>query len=128
MGLTRWNDLHPGFGRRNRPRASAGGGFEADLGTARGRLCRAARCRSVGTVRAAAKMGFLAISALPTIAEDSGKAPGLVPCTAARQPWGGGMRARGARRAARADNFLFFKLIFYLLFIFIFILKPHPDI
>jgi hypothetical protein len=33
MGLTRGNDLHPGFGRRNRPRASAEGGFEADLGT-----------------------------------------------------------------------------------------------
>ena len=79
----------------------------------------------VGTVRAAAKMGLLAISALLTITEDSGEAPGLVPCIAARQPWGGGMRAR-ARRAARADNFLFFKLIYDLFFIFI--LKPHPDI
>ena len=97
MGLTRWNDLHLGFGRRNRPRPPAGGGFEADLGTARGRLCRAARCRLVGTVRAAAEIGFLAISALPIIAGDSGKALGLVPCTVAWQPWGGGMRARGAR-------------------------------
>jgi hypothetical protein len=42
VGLTRWNDLHPGFSRQNRPRPPAGGGFEADLGTARGRLCREA--------------------------------------------------------------------------------------
>ena len=53
----------------------------------------------VGTVRAAAKMGFLAISALPTIAGDSGKALGLVPYPAAKQSWGGGMRARAARGA-----------------------------
>ena len=79
MGLTRWNDLHPGFSRQNRPRPPAGGGFEADLGTARGRSCRVPRCAGVSTGRAAALMGFLAISINDTQAVDSGKAPGLVP-------------------------------------------------
>ena len=79
VGLTRWNDLHPGFGRRNRPRASAGGGFEADLGTARGRSCRVCGCAVVATARCTPHMCFLDISIIATTAVHSGKAPGLVP-------------------------------------------------
>jgi hypothetical protein len=48
-------------------------------------------------------MGFLAISINDIKAVDSGKSPGLVPRPAARQSWGGGMRAR----RKRAYNFHF---------------------
>ena len=79
MGLTRWNDVHPGFSRQNRPRPPAGGGFEADLGTARGRSHRVRGCAGVTTAQCTPLMGFLAIYFIVTLAEDSGKAPGLVP-------------------------------------------------
>ena len=79
MGLARWNDLHLGFSRQNRPRPPAGGGFEADLGTARGHSYRVPRCPGVATARCTPLMGFLDVSMNDTQAVDSGKAPGLVP-------------------------------------------------
>ena len=79
VGLTRWNDLHPGFSRQNRPRPPAGGGFEADLGTARGRSCRVRGCAGVSTARCTPLMDFFDVSINNTPAVDSEQAPGLVP-------------------------------------------------
>ena len=79
VGLTRWNDTHPGFGRRNRPRPPAAGRFEADLGTARGRSYRVCGCARVSTARCTPPMGFLDVSINDTPAMDREKAPGLVP-------------------------------------------------
>jgi hypothetical protein len=96
VDLTCRNDMHLGFGRRNRPRPPAGGRFEADLGTARGRSYRVPRCAGMSTARCTPLMGLLDVYIDDTLAVDIGKAPGLVPWHAARQSWGRGTRARRA--------------------------------
>ena len=106
VGLTRWNDLHPGFNRQNRPHPPAGAGFEADLGTARGRSYRVRGCASVSTARCTPLMGFLGIFINDTNPVSTGEGPRACAVTLCQAVVG---RRHARARGARAYNFLFFK-------------------
>jgi hypothetical protein len=100
---TRWNDLHPGFSRQNRPRPPAGGGFEADLGAARGRSCRVRGRALVATARCTPLMGFLAISIVATHPVSTGEDPRACAVTLCQAVVG---RRHARTRGARVYFFL----------------------
>jgi hypothetical protein len=95
-----------GLGRQNRPDQPAGARIWADLGTAFSDALLVQLGVVVGTVRAAAKMGFLAISAIPPIAGDRrvGKPSGL--CRALLPGSRGAVACARAARGPRSYNYI----------------------